>query len=454
MTTHNATSPSPYLLHPQDLRAQALIRKARDGMVLFFVFMTILESVKIDIGRLANLKPFIIVILALAFHYGIMVRRFRWRPEFNIFVLWWLSLFIPAVGGTVISTTHYTVIVLGQLLLLGYLTLAYTYLYDRENGVVKAMTALVAVGVFCGVLSFLQVVAYFGGIHMGVSHADTVGFPRAESIFTETDWHAMYMGYVSLLLIVCGKHLIRQPLHFQVALVVSILSLLLSFGRAATFSFLVCLGIFLLVQRRFGIIAVGAVVVFVLAVSIQLKAPFIPDSLVNRFNVVSNLQDSSLDSGALDSRLFALAMTWHFIQEEPLWGNGAGSIQALVDSMELREEYAHGGAMNAGRGGTNLFLTTLFDSGVVGLIVLLAVLYVLFRVALRSYRMARNARLESQSDMALFLVLGLLYFLINCMANNFVRYPLVWLHFVMIFLYHRQLLELFRGGPYANSALR
>lgn len=445
---------SSYLVHPQSSRAQAFGQRAQDGMVLFFVFMTILESVKIDIGRLANLKPFIIVILALAFHYGIMVRRFRWRPEFNVFVLWWLSLFIPAVGGTIISPNHYLVIVLGQLLLLGYLTLAYTYLYGRENGVVKAMTALLLVGIFCAGLSFFQIVAYFGGVHIGVSHADTVGFPRAESIFTETDWHAMYMGYVTLLLTVCGKHLIRQPLYFQIALGMTVLSLLLSFGRTATFAYLGCLGIFLLVRRRFGIIAVGAVVVFMLAVSIQLKAPFIPDSLVTRFNVLSNLQDSSLDSGALDSRLFALEMTWHFIKQEPLWGNGAGSIQALVDRLDLREQFAHGGIMNAGRGGTNLFLTSLFDSGIFGLLAVIAVLHVLFRVALSSYRMARQARLEAQRDIALFLVLGLLYFLINCMSNNFVRYPLVWLHFVMIFLYHRQLLELFRGGARANSALR
>ena len=438
----------------QSLRSQLLIQRMRDGMVLFFVFMTILESVKIDIGRLANLKPFIIVILALAFHYGIMVRRYRWRPEFNVFVLWWLSLFIPVVGGTVISPSHFMVIVLGQLLLLGYLTLTYTYLYDRENGVVKAIKALIAVGVFSAGLSFLQIVAYFGGVHIGVSHADTVGFPRAESIFTETDWHAMYMGYVTLLLIICGKHLFRQRLHFQLALSATLLSLLLSFGRAATLGFQMRFGIFLLARRRFGMIAAGAVVVFLLMMSIQLKAPFIPESLVTRFNVVSNLEDSSMDSGALNSRLFALEMAWDFVQKEPLWGNGAGSIQLLVDSMELREQYADGGKMNAGRGGTNLFLTTLFDSGVIGLLVLLAVLYVLFRVGLHSYRMAGQARLEPQRDIALFLVLGLLYFVLNCMANNFIRYPLVWLHFVLIFLYHRQLQEFFRGDAYANSALR
>lgn len=452
MPAYNAMS--PYCPRPQSARAQILIQRARDSMVLFFVFMTILESVKIDIGRLANLKPFIIVILALAFHYGFMMKRFRWRPEFNIFVLWWLSLFIPAVGGTVISSSHYAVIVFGQLLLLGYLALAYTYLYDRENGVIKALTALVVVGVFCAGLSFLQITAYFGGVHIGVSHAHTVGFPRAESIFTETDWHAMYMGYIALLLTVCGKHLIRQPLLLKLALGMTVMSLLLSFGRTATFTYLACLGIFLLVRRRFGIIAVGAAVVFMLAVSIQLKAPFIPDSLVSRFNVISNLEDSSLDSGALDSRLFALEMTWDFIKEEPLWGNGAGSIQALVDRLDLRDQYAHGGIMNAGRGGTNLFLTSLFDSGIVGLLVVIAVLYVLFRVALKSYRMAGKAKLGPQRDIALFLVLGLLYFLLNCMSNNFIRYPLVWLHFVMIFLYHRQLLEFFRGGAHANSALR
>lgn len=452
MPTHHAAP--AYLPHPQSLQAQTFIRRARDGMVLFFVFMTILESVKIDIDRLANLKPFIIVILALAFHYGIMVQRFRWRSEFNVFVLWWLSLFIPVVGGTVISTSHFIVVTLGQLLLLGYLTLTYTYFYDRENGAIKAMNALIVVGVFCAVLSFFQIAAYFGGVNIGVSHAETVGFPRAESIFTETDWHAMYLGYISLMLIVCGKHLIRQPLHLQIALGATLLALILSFGRTASFGFLVCIGIFLLVRRRFGVIAVGSVIVFMLAVSIQLKAPFIPDSMVTRFNVLSNLEDSSMDSGALNSRLFALTMTWDFIKEEPLWGNGAGSIQLLVDDLDLREQYAHGGAMNSGRGGTNLFLTTLFDSGVPGLLVLLTVLYVLFRAALRSYRMARQSRLWPQRDIALFLVLGLLYFVINCMANNFIRYPLVWLHFVMIFLYHRQLLELLRGSAHANSSLR
>ncbi|WP_111493570.1 MULTISPECIES: O-antigen ligase family protein [Marinobacter] len=448
------TVASSYNAQRMSPRRRLLIQRARDGMVLFFVFMTILESVKIDIGRLANLKPFIIVILALAFHYGIMVKRFRWRPEFNVFVAWWLSLFIPALGGTIISMHHFIVIALGQLLLLGYLTLTYTYLYDRENGVIKVLNAHILVGMFCAGLSFLQIVGYFGGINLGVSHAHTVGFPRAESIFTETDWHAMYMGYVGLLLTVCGKHLIREKLHYQLALGATLMSLILSFGRTATFAYIGCLGIFLLVRRRFGIIAVGGALVFMLMLCIQLKAPFIPDSLVQRFNVVSTIEDSSTDSGALDSRLFALEMTWYFVQQEPFWGNGAGSIQELVDRIDLREQYASGGIMNAGRGGTNLFLTSLFDSGILGLLVVIAVLTVLFRTALRSYRITRRARMAPQRDIALFLVLGLVYFIVNCMSNNFIRYPLVWLHFVMIFLYHRQLLETFRGGAHANPALR
>lgn len=445
---------TPYRYAAPNYRSRLLIQRARDGMVLFFVFMTILESVKIDIGRMANLKPFIIVILMLAFHYGIMVRRFRWRPEFNVFVAWWLSLFIPAIGGTIISMHHYLVIIMGQLLLLGYLTLTYTYLYDRENGVIKALNALIVIGVFCAALSFAQIAGYFVGIDLGVSHAETVGFPRAESIFTETDWHAMFMGYVALLLTICGKHLIRQPLHFQIALVGCVLSLILSFGRTATFAYLGCLGLFLLVRRRFGIIAVGVVLVFMMGLSIQLKAPFVPDSLIERFNIMETLEDSSEDAGALDSRLFALEMTWYFVKQEPFWGNGAGSIQALVDRMDLREKYAHGGIMNAGRGGTNLFLTSLFDSGILGLLVVIVLVFVLFRTGLRSYRTARDAKLDVQRDVALFLVLGLLYFILNCMSNNFIRYPLVWLHFVMLFLYHRQLLEYFRGGAHAHPALR
>jgi hypothetical protein len=128
----------------------------------------------------------------------------------------------------------------------------------------------------------------------------------------------------------------------------------------------------------------------------------------------SVLMGKNVDNGAYNSRLGIVSLIEDRGPERPWLGHGAGSLayEAALPANMVR--YAGGGDLNAGRGSANLFLTSFWDLGWIGTLVM-AGLVVTWLWSTHRVR---------ASEPALFALAVLL--LVDFQANNGVRFGFVW----------------------------
>lgn len=392
--------------------------------LMFFLGLIIFDGYRILIGNLLSIKPFLLIAIFVVMWAS--VRPLYIPVKFRWYCLWYISLLIPLAFNSVLSVSQYIVIMSGHALLTFFLVGGYNFLIYQKTKLIDIYDVVILLGVIVALVGFAQTILFFLGVEVGVSHFHDIGVPRPESFFSETDWHAMFVGYCLLASVFVPPH--SRFSRFQRYIFTFLLvSLITSFGRTAIAGTIVAFGIYLLCFVSFSKLVSNGIKAIVVAVPLLfLTFPFLPDSVVSRFNVVENLVNPELDAGAINSRLFAIKMTTDFIAERPLRGNGAGSLNYLAYDEDVRQEYAYGGGINSGRGGTNIFLTSLFDAGIFGLLVMVGFWVAIIRV---SYQFAKNSSSEIQYFFK-FCFLSIIFFLVECQANNMIRTPICWLTFI------------------------
>lgn len=391
--------------------------------LLVLLSLVIFDGTTIQIGRVFTLKPFLII--AAIFCFWLLGQKVYIPKNYGYFILWYVSLFIPLAFGTILSKSQFFIIAAGQAILTLFLLSCYNFLICKKFKLIDVFDAVIALGILCSVVAFIQVFLFFFGINIGVSHFSDIGLPRPESFFSETDWHAMFLGYSLLAVINTPIHSRFSIQKNKIMLLLGI-SLIFSFGRTAIIgaliSFLLYTMCFQSFKKNIQFIArltlLGLPLLFLFFV-------FAPEAIVNRFNIVGNLINPEMDAGAINSRLFAIDMTVDYIAKNPWTGNGAGSLNYLAYDPIIREIYAYGGGINSGRGGTNIFLTALFDAGIIGFIVFTVFL---IKILSSSYKYAKYSDEDAIYFMR-FSFLGIIYFVVECLANNMIRMPIVWVHF-------------------------
>jgi hypothetical protein len=123
------------------------------------------------------------------------------------------------------------------------------------------------------------------------------------------------------------------------------------------------------------------------------------------------------DSGSTHSREAVISFVTANIGPRLLQGNGAGSLGYETQLPSVQAEYggAVGTALNTGHGSTNLLITTLWDSGVVGLLSILLLIK----------RWLGAARRSSRETPWLLWLSGL--FLLDFQINDGFRFAFVWI---------------------------
>ncbi|WP_440905373.1 O-antigen ligase family protein [Catenovulum sp. SX2] len=395
-------------------------------MFLLIVFgLIIFDGYRIRIDTSFSIKPFLLICVVLSL--WVLRKRILIPLHFGYFLLWYASLFIPLIFGSVLSWSQYVVILTGHALLTAFLLSAYNFIIYKQFKLIDMFDAIVLLGIICAVVGILQLLLFAVGINIGISHFDDIGVPRAESFFSETDWHAMFVGYCLLAAYFTPSHS-RFYRYKSYILWLLVFALLSSFGRTAILGVITAFVLYKISLQsfqqniaqltRFIVVAIPIFIVFLLIA---------PESVVTRFDVFSNLENPELDAGAINSRLFAINMTLDFIQQNPFSGNGAGSLNYLAYDEEIRNKYAYGGGINSGRGGTNIFLTALFDAGIFGLLILILLLW---KLIFSSYWYARFSQIEINYFLK-FIFLGNIYFLVECQANNMIRMPICWINLTL-----------------------
>ncbi|WP_284231264.1 O-antigen ligase family protein [Arenivirga flava] len=319
----------------------------------------------------------------------------------------------------------------GQLFLLLWL-IAVFRLYREDRFSFEEFCRWLLYGCFASsAVALLQVLAAAAlGTDLGVWFSQNVPWPRPHGLTSEPVWAALVASIGFFM-----SPLARKRSNSFALMVVFGSVLVLTFSRAALAAVAAVLLLGLARKLFFSesLAATGKSIAAVLAAPIVLIPIFflllevLPSEALRRLDIVRALgvDGASADQGSLASRLGVQDLILDYWGRHPILGHGVGSLAPLAEDPLMRQIYAGGGELNTGRGSTNLLLTNLYDLGVVGLLLVVALIVSLI-VGTRGVAMPQVVA------RAILLVA-----LIQFMASNGFRLGIFWaLMAVVIFVQH------------------
>ena len=215
-----------------------------------------------------------------------------------------------------------------------------------------------------------------------------------------------------------------QRIYSFLLLIPSLIGLYLSYSRAAWLSVIVAMGMagLLLLKIRMRVVAIAALVV------IGLFFAFKAD-IMNQLN--KNTQDASSDNfgkhiqsitnissdASNVERLNRWVAVWGMFNEKPFWGFGPGTYQFQYANYQ-KPAYRTIITTNAGTGGNahSEYLGPLAESGAIGTLSVLLLLFAVFGTGIHTYRKAKNQEIKM---LVLLSILSLTTYYFHGMLNNF-----------------------------------
>ena len=328
-----------------------------------------------------------------------------------------LTLFTLITGATLlwtISLPDTESVVVGQVYLL---LLFATFAAEFRRGTIIPSDVLRWIGwgaSLSSVAAILEFVASYGGSHVQIFNVVGIPWHRPAGLMTEPDWAGL-VAAVGVVAVFYGPRTARLRRTFLAA---NLMVVLLAGVRDVWLSSLVLL-VILGVTSRSSRRAVKKVLPLlgVAVLGIGLYAFHDPHAL-SRLDPAAVLSASGAgDSGSTHSREAVINFVTTNIGPRFLQGYGAGSLAYETQLPVVQAEYggAVGAGLNTGHGSTNLLLTTLWDSGVAGL---LAILFLI------KQWLGAARRLSRETPWLLWLS-GL--FLLDFQINDGFRFAFVWI---------------------------
>lgn len=327
-------------------------------------------------------------------------------------LLAWLVAFtglVLASNAWTISAHDTLVLSFGQPYLLYLFVLVGGLLARKLITVQGVLNALWVGASVCGAVAVAQFFGGLAGISWGLQYVTGVPWGRPSGLMLEPDWMALAAAMGMVIAVVArrpGSYLYRTTM----ALFVFVLAVTLV--RAVIIA-LAVLFLCALVMRHQGALrrqlywivpVTGTAVIFLLALWPQALARLSP----------SVLMGNNVDNGAYSSRLGVVQLIQDRGPDRPWLGHGAGSLayESALPANMIR--YAGGGDLNAGRGSANLLLTSFWDLGWTGVLLMAAVVLTWLWCAYR-------VRAQHPALLALAVML-----LVDFQANNGIRFGFVW----------------------------
>lgn len=401
------------------------------------VFLFIALSIFIDRSFItfqgSYIRIFQILFLALFLKFTIeflLSRRELFKtPLFILINLWVFSYFFSI--GHLISVGDFWESVVGQLFLNLFYFISVQCIYNKGLDFFdKVLKYTLISGIFVTAVGILQWIGFFLGIEIGLSHYEEIGIPRPSSFAHEPDWYGLFAGYTAVWFVV--MYLSREtrlfsPLFIMIGMFMSFIGVFISMARASILSLAVAvLFIFLITKnmRAIKLFASSAIILIIAAIMLFILDQAIFMKVYDRFHPSTSLET---DQGAADSRFASIQLMLDYIPKHPIVGNGSGGMAELSMRDDIRQEYIYGGELNAGKGNANLFLTVLFDTGIVGLAIFLLILGRIVWMILSVY--------HKSSFVPLGFLAASLFILVDFNFNNGFRMGFVWFHAALITSY-------------------
>lgn len=360
-------------------------------------------------------------------------RRFPMAlPAKKSLFLWFATFFLAYAYEQLISPSDFYTIIVGQIFLMLIYYTVYSHVSSYEaSDQLKYTKLFITGGIIIIALGFVEYPLIFAHV-IPNAHAMIIGIPRPSSLLREPDWYGLVAEYLTLILLTFSVTK-KNPLGYKrlnLWLAVCFIGMFISMVRASWVGFIVAL-LYLFIKvdikakmsifKKFVILTCLLVLMFC---GLYIANQDVALNVLNRMDPFTTLQT---DSGAADSRVASIMLMRDYIMMHPWIGNGAGGMNLISQTDYIVHQYIDG-EMNAGRGNANLFLTSLFDSGIIGTTFLVAFLVVYWRILLKKYK-------ETKDVLILAFAVSFLGMLVDFMFNNGIRFGFFWMHVALSMAY-------------------
>ncbi len=354
------------------------------GVVLLFVMPEI--GVVVSLGMLPFFyllsSPSIalgLVVLITAISYLIKLLRGKRIFKFELMdfavLVFWVILFLsgPITAG---GTDGYHEVLISCVLLFGYFLAV--NLMRTEQWLNRCLICLVFSGTVTAVAGIFQYLTkdFNTGAWLDLSQfSDIEG--RADALFENPNMLAFYLVLVfpfALAMTVRAKETKERCLYIFADLCI-VLCTVLTWSRGAWLAMLAELLIFALMFSKKTLRYL-----ILIAFAIPFVPLLLPESVLNRFMSIGSLADSSSMY-----RIYTWKGSWNLVKEY-FWGGIGYGNRAY---QEVYPTFAYAG-MEAAEHSHNLFLQILIGTGIGGLLIFLAILFMFFQMNLEHVKRSQN----------------------------------------------------------------
>ncbi len=258
----------------------------------------------------------------------------------------------------------------------GFLTVMFIMFYIVVINCIKKkiqfrvlLTLMIAAGIFVSFYGFYQYInpGKFGGVWVDKDMFESIQF-RVYSTLGNPNVLGEYLLLIIPTAVACffvAKNNIFKLFYFFAAGVMMV-CLILTYSRGCYLGIMVAAGVFMvLLDRRFIILGILGL----------LLMPFVlPDTIINRFMSIGNMQDSSTSY-----RFYIYMGTISMLKD--YWLSGIGPGQSAYNKVYPYYGYNQISAPHS----HNTFLQVMCDTGIMGIILFVSVIYQFFKLLFRAY---------------------------------------------------------------------
>ncbi len=310
----------------------------------------------------------VVILMLLIGPYILVQRRFPQRLRNN---LWpWMLLFFLVNIASSLLTIYPEAIVSGlQKLFFGYIFIALTLLIVGRRGVYTIFPVVFCTAVVLGAMLailgyYLQVDWLTVGVTTGVGESAMRG---AGGSIGANNSALLYLFCMPILVhwIHHGRNHISR-LWAVAQIVILLLGMIATFSRGGFLILIFVVGLILFEERRrFHPRLLGPMMVL-LGASIIVGTLAVPDSFVDR---IKSLSQGTQADAAMSRRAAYLKVGWQIFKEHPMLGTGTDTFKYNWFDSDISRYYEH-----EMRYAHNTYMEVLVGSGIIGLILFLAIL--------------------------------------------------------------------------------
>jgi O-antigen ligase len=279
---------------------------------------------------------------------------------------------------------------------------------------------------------WLYIIPFAGIILYTIFNHSVRGFDEESSHWVMTPFyndHTVYGAILAMYIpVLVGFSFHREykagtKIIARVFLVLFILGVILSYGRAAWISLVAVLGVYIviLLKIKFRWLLLGVVVFFGLFFGFQQQILESlernkQDSSANFVEHVQSISNISSDASNLE-RINRWQSAIRMFNERPFWGWGPGTYQFLYAPYQRSKEKTII-STNAGDMGNahSEYIGPLAESGMFGMLTIIVVFVLIIITGIKVYRKSQNKEVKM---FAMVSLLGLITYFIHGFLNNF-----------------------------------